>query len=74
MGKRTFPALFAALRTHGLPDTTPAILAEAVSTPQQSVQRSNVHTLAKQLQSEIGDKPALVLFGPLAELGTGFDE
>lgn len=74
MGKRTFPALFAALRAHGLPDTTAAILAEAVTTPQQTVHRTTVQALAQQLEAEISDKPALVLYGPLAELGTGFDE
>ena len=74
MGKRTFPALLTALRERGLPDTTPAILAEAVSTPQQSVQRTTVKALANQLEGEIGNKPALVLYGPLAEIGTGFDD
>ena len=74
MGKRTFPALLTALRARGLPDTTPAILAEAVSTPQQSVQRTTVKALANQLEGEIGNKPALVLYGPLAEIGTGFDD
>ncbi|NRB36000.1 MAG: uroporphyrinogen-III C-methyltransferase [Rhodobacteraceae bacterium] len=74
MGKRTFPALLTALRARGLPDTTPAILAEAVSTPQQSVQRTTVKALADQLEGEIGNKPALVLYGPLAEIGTGFDD
>ena len=74
MGKRTFAALLTALRARGLPDTTPAILAEAVSTPQQSVQRTTVKALADQLEGEIGNKPALVLYGPLAEIGTGFDD
>ena len=74
MGKRTFPALIDTLCARGLPDATPAILAEAVSTPQQSVVRTDVGTLAKQLRAEISDKPALVLYGPLAEIGEGTDD
>lgn len=73
MGKRTFPKLLAGLLDKGLPADTPAILAEAVSTPEQVVQRATVSELAAQLSSEIGDKPALILYGPLAELGAGFD-
>lgn len=73
MGKRTFPKLLAGLLEKGLPADTPAILAEAVSTPEQVVQRATVSELAAQLSSEIGDKPALILYGPLAELGAGFD-
>ena len=74
MGKRTFPALLDALIARGLPNDTPAILAEAVSTPEQVVHRATVIDMAAQLRSEIGDKPALILYGPLAEIGTGFDD
>lgn len=74
MGKRTFPALLEALIEKGLPASTPAILAEAVSTPKQVVHRATVETLAQKLAEEIGDKPALIIYGPLAELGTGFDD
>ena len=73
MGKRTFPQLLAALIDRGLPADTPAILAEAVSTPEQVVHRATVSALADQLAAEIGDKPALILYGPLAELGEGVD-
>lgn len=73
MGKRTFPALLKSLCAHGLPPDTPAILAEAVSTPEQAVQRATVATLAERLAGEIGNKPALILYGPLAEIGVGFD-
>ncbi|MFU1476256.1 uroporphyrinogen-III C-methyltransferase [Roseovarius sp. C7] len=68
MGKRTFPLLVATLTEAGLPASTPAILAEAVGTPEQQVTRSTVGTLATQLAEEIGDRPALILYGPLAEL------
>ena len=74
MGKRTFPALLEALVARGLPSDTPAVLAEAVSTPDQTVRRATVSDLADQLRAEIGDKPALILYGPLAELGIGFDD
>lgn len=67
MGKRTFPALAAQLIAHGLPAETPALLATAVSTPEQNLQRSTVGALAKQLQDGAGDAPALILYGALAD-------
>lgn len=66
MGKRTFPKLAQELIDRGLPPETPAILAEAVGTPEQQVSRSTVAQLAGQLAQEIGSKPALILYGPLA--------
>ncbi|WP_299957302.1 uroporphyrinogen-III C-methyltransferase [uncultured Roseobacter sp.] len=67
MGKRTFPKLLEALTERGLPPDTPAILAESVSSPEQNIHRSTVSQLAQQLAQEIGDKPALILYGPFAE-------
>ncbi|MEM9474004.1 MAG: uroporphyrinogen-III C-methyltransferase [Pseudomonadota bacterium] len=67
MGKRTFPALAAALIERGLPGETPALLAEAVATPNQSLKRSTVAELATHLSGQIGSHPALILYGPLAE-------
>ncbi|ETX28044.1 uroporphyrinogen-III C-methyltransferase [Roseivivax isoporae] len=67
MGKRTFPALLAALVARGLPPGTPAILAEAVSTPAERVVRSDVSALAEMLAAEPGSQPALILYGPLAD-------
>lgn len=67
MGKRTFPKLAASLFDKGLPAETPAVLAEAVGTAEQSLTRSTVAELAQALASEIGTKPALILYGPLAE-------
>lgn len=67
MGKRTFPPLVKALHANGLPLSTPAIMAEAVSTPEQSVVRSTIGGLADQLEDAIGGNPALILYGPLAE-------
>ena len=68
MGKRTFPLLVEALHAHGLPLDTPAMLAESVSNPDQKLTRSTMGALAEQLGQEIGTAPALILYGPLAEL------
>lgn len=67
MGKRTFPKLAMALQDKGLPAQTPAILAEAVGTAEQTITRSTVGALAASLAKEVGSKPALILYGPLAE-------
>lgn len=67
MGKRTFPKLLLRLTEHGLPDDTPAILAEGISTDAQQIERHTMRSLASQLAQEISDKPALILYGPLAE-------
>ncbi|WP_238123268.1 MULTISPECIES: uroporphyrinogen-III C-methyltransferase [unclassified Xanthobacter] len=73
MGQRTFPALAAALLAHGLPPDTPALLAEAVGTPEQALARLTVATLAERLATAVSAKPALIVYGPLAETGVGFD-
>ena len=67
MGKRTFTGLAAVLIEKGLPAGTPALIAEAVSTPEQSLSRSTVAELAKTLELGISDNPALILYGPLAD-------
>jgi uroporphyrin-III C-methyltransferase len=69
MGRRTFPQLAALLMARGLEANTPALLAEAVSTPDQRLTRSTVAGLAAQLAAEAGSLPALILYGPLAEEG-----
>jgi uroporphyrin-III C-methyltransferase len=66
MGKRTFPALAAALIAHGLPPETPALLAEGVSTPDQRLLRSTIAGLAEILAADRSTLPGLILFGPLA--------
>ncbi|MFD1342080.1 uroporphyrinogen-III C-methyltransferase [Litorisediminicola beolgyonensis] len=66
MGKRTFPALAQALFPRGLPEATPALLAEAVSTPEQSLARSTVAELARTLEAGRSSAAALILYGPLA--------
>ncbi|NJS39973.1 MAG: uroporphyrinogen-III C-methyltransferase [Rhodobacteraceae bacterium] len=66
MGKRTFPALAAALIAHGLPPDTPAMLAEGVSTPEQRLHRSTIAGLAETLAHDRSPLPGLILFGPLS--------
>lgn len=68
MGKRTFPALVALLAAHGLPLETPALLAEAISTPDQSLLRTTIGALAARLEGTRSDTPALILYGPLADM------
>jgi uroporphyrin-III C-methyltransferase len=65
MGKRTFPALAAALVAHGLPPDTPAMLAESVSTPEQSLQRTTVTALAETLAGDRSALPGLIIYGRL---------
>ncbi len=67
MGKRTFPGLVARLIEHGLPGTTPALLAEAVSTPAQRLERHTIETLARHLDEMKTSTPALIFYGPLAD-------
>jgi uroporphyrin-III C-methyltransferase len=67
MGKRTFPQMAGLLMQHGLPPDTPALLAEAVSTPEQALHRGTVASLAERLGREDGTAPALILYGPLAD-------
>jgi uroporphyrin-III C-methyltransferase len=69
MGRRTFADLAGRLIATGLPGTTPALLAEAVSTPDQRLIRSTVAELAEQLQTSTSTHPALIFYGPLAEFG-----
>jgi uroporphyrin-III C-methyltransferase len=67
MGKRTFPALAAALIAHGLPPDTPALLAEGVSTPEQRLTRSTIAGLANTLAGDRSPLPGLILYGKLAD-------
>lgn len=65
MGKRSFPALAAQLIAHGLPPTTPALLAEAVGHPEQQLTRSTIAELADILAQNRSDLAGLILYGPL---------
>ena len=68
MGKRTLPLLTKALFERGLSPETPAVLAEAVGTNEQAITRSTLGALAAQMEAGVGTKPALVLYGPLADM------
>ena len=50
----------------GLPGDTPALLAEAVSTPAQRLHRTTIAALAEEMAQDPGDAAALILYGPLA--------
>jgi uroporphyrin-III C-methyltransferase len=56
------------LEARGLSPDTPAVLAEEVSGPGQTILRTTVRALAQKLSAEKGSKPALILYGPLAEI------
>lgn len=67
MARATFPDLAARLIAHGLPADTPALLAQGVSTPQQTIWRGTVKTLADRLTGAQPDPaPTLILYGALA--------
>lgn len=68
MGKRTFSGLAARLIEHGLSHDTPALLAEAISTPDERVERFTIATLAAHLETTSSTSPALIFYGALADL------
>ena len=69
MGRRTFAAMAKLLIDAGLPADTPALLAEAISTPAQSLSRHTIASLSETLTDSTATTPALILYGPLAEDG-----
>ncbi|TMV87521.1 uroporphyrinogen-III C-methyltransferase [Thioclava sp. BHET1] len=70
MGRRTFAEFAERLIAFGLSPETPALLAEGVSTPGQSLQFSDIATLRDRLRAAPpGLDPALILYGPLGEPG-----
>ncbi|MEL6168742.1 MAG: uroporphyrinogen-III C-methyltransferase [Pseudomonadota bacterium] len=74
MGKRTFGQLVTRLVGAGLSPRTPALLAAAVSQPGGSFQRSSLEDLARALAESDDARPALILYGPLAEKPDGLAE
>ena len=72
MGKRTFSRLAALLMDNGLSPDTPAILAEAVSTPNQQLIAMTFAEMASYLASldngQNSTHPALIFYGALSEL------
>ncbi|GAA6206883.1 uroporphyrinogen-III C-methyltransferase [Cognatishimia sp. WU-CL00825] len=67
MPKRTFPELAEKLFQTGLRRDCPALLAENVSHPDQTLERTTMEALAKQLAGDVSSAPGLILFGELAE-------
>ncbi|MDS9466607.1 uroporphyrinogen-III C-methyltransferase [Paracoccus sp. MBLB3053] len=69
MGQRTFPKMAEELIRHGMAPDTPALLAEAIGHPHQRLIRTTVKGLAALLAAEgPSAHPALILYGPLAEM------
>ena len=68
MGRRTFPQLVRTLIAHGLPPTTPTLLAEAVGHSDQKLTRGNLEGLAAELSTGTSGAPVLILYGPLADI------
>ena len=71
MGKRTFVKLVEKLEAYGLDLKTPALLVESVSTPEQYIRRTTIKELADILKNNIGSKPAIIMYGPLADFTNG---
>jgi uroporphyrin-III C-methyltransferase len=69
MPKKTFPALAERLIAAGLPGDLPCLMAENVSHPDQRLTRDTVAGLAALLAGHTSTAPALILYGPLAEVG-----
>lgn len=68
MGKQTFSRMQKKLKEHGLPEDTPALLAEAVATPSQKLTRTTISKLSKFLKKNTSQHPALIMYGPLADM------
>ncbi|WBU56395.1 uroporphyrinogen-III C-methyltransferase [Paracoccus sediminicola] len=70
MGQRSFPELAEGLIAHGLPATTPALIAEAVTQDGQRLRRGTVESLAATLRRDGPSTwPGLIFYGPLAAMG-----
>lgn len=67
MARGTFADLAARLIAAGLPPDTPALLAQGVSTPAETITRETVAGLAERLAGAAPDPaPTLILYGALA--------
>jgi len=67
MPKRTFPALVRALLAAGLAADTPALIAENVGHPDQSIVRATIASISEMLERHVSGAPALILYGPLLD-------
>ncbi|WP_151720335.1 uroporphyrinogen-III C-methyltransferase [Gemmobacter serpentinus] len=66
MGQRTFPDLAARLIQAGMDAATPALLAHGISTPDETIARHSIASLAAHLRNADTSQPGLILYGPLA--------
>lgn len=69
MGKKSFPTLYQGLIAHGLSPDTPALIAHAVSTPDQTITRMSLGDLNTHLSQDDSTTPAMILYGPLKDRG-----
>ncbi|MEO1317554.1 MAG: uroporphyrinogen-III C-methyltransferase [Pseudomonadota bacterium] len=67
MPMRTFATLAGKLMAAGLPADTPSLFAENVSHPDETITRLSVAALAERLATTVSKRPALIVYGPLAE-------
>ena len=67
MGRRTFTGLAQRLIEAGLSGDTPALLAEAVSRPEQRLTRTTIAELAAELRTVTSHAPALIFYGALPD-------
>lgn len=75
MGQRSFPGLARMLIERGLPADTPALIAEAVTQDGQRLRRGTVAELAHALEQDgPSHAPALIFYGPLAEISDAATE
>ena len=68
MGKQTFAKMQKLLEENGLARDTPALLAEAIATPNQKLIQTTIGKLAKSLKNDTSQNPALIIYGPLADM------
>ena len=66
MGKRTFAKLVEKLEAYGLNLKMPALLVN-LFLPEQYIRRTTIKELANILKDNAGSKPAIIMYGPLAD-------
>jgi uroporphyrin-III C-methyltransferase len=68
MGRRTFVDLAETLMEHGLPKTTPVLIASGVTTPDQALERGPLAEMITKLRAEPpSSAPTLIFYGALAD-------
>lgn len=68
MGRRTFADLAETLVAHGLPETTPVLIASGVTTPDQVLERGSMNEMITKLRAAPpSSAPTLIFYGALAD-------